>query len=1020
MQPILKAVLGPTNTGKTHYAVERMLGRSSGVIGLPLRLLAREVYDRIAARVGAANVALVTGEEKIVPPHARYFVCTVEAMPVDRRFAFVAIDEVQLMGNHERGHVFTDRVMHMRGYEETLFLGAETARDVIRTLVPDVMFDRRERFSELSYAGPTRLNRLPKRSVVVAFSSKEVYALAEALRRLRGGAAVVMGGLSPRTRNAQAEMFQSGEVDFLVATDAVGMGLNLDTHHVAFAGLSKYDGRRRRYLRPMEAAQIAGRAGRFRTNGTFGTTGDCPEMPDDLVDKIVRHQFEPLHYVEWRNSDLDFSSLTGLVESLHAPRPTKRLRRIKGAEDELSLERMMAIPEVSNNIHVPAQVRQLWDVCSVPDFRNLTIDAHVRLLQDIYRALVSGGGRLKDDFMARKIGRCDDTTGDVDTLSARLARIRTWTYCASKSNWMAEPEKWASEARRVEDGLSDALHEGLIARFVDKRTSRLLRTIGAGADMTASIKDDGSVFVDDQMIGHLRGLQFTRDGGASDLEAKALEAAAGQAVSPEVDRRLTSIASAQTAVFTLSDQGEIVWGGNPVGRIAKSGSIFNPDVELVGGELGNATLRDMALERMRAFLKNEVETHLAPLKTLKELQGRDDILPGSKGFAYLVEENHGSLDRRVHGKTVRDLGPDERRDLRGAGVRFGQYNVWMPEMIRPKPARLLSLLLSYGAGGDRKPFIPFAGVTSIANEGDLASEHYAPQALAVAGYRAVGPRIVRFDILDRLATQVRDAQGQFEKVATDKPKRPTFQIMAEMLAILGSTHAEVQGVLQALGYKSRTEDAPLEKPVVAAEPAPASEAAPATPTPTAPTAADAAASEESSVPEVPAPASTPPASAEIPITDAPAPATPQTPKPSKRERGRARAPLNVYVPRETAEDGTTTELPNLEYWSLAPRQRNAQRGGNRNQQRGSGGGKGRGDYRSKAFKGGRKDRGPRKDRTGQSSGGYSAGKAPRPRKSMENSPFAALAALQMPAKNDAEGKVKADKSKTDKPDESKS
>ena len=366
-QPILKAVLGPTNTGKTHYAVERMLGRSSGVIGLPLRLLAREVYDRIVRRIGAGQVALVTGEEKIIPKSARYYVCTVEAMPVERRFAFLAVDEVQLMANHERGHVFTDRVFHARGYEETLFLGAETARDVLRTLVPGIEFDRRERFSELTHAGPIKLNRLPKRSVVVAFSAKEVYALAEALRRLRGGAAVVMGGLSPRTRNAQAELFQSGDVDFLVATDAVGMGLNLDTDHVAFASLSKYDGRRRRYLTPMEAGQIAGRAGRFRNNGTFGTTADAPPMDDELVGRITRHEFEPLHYVQWRNSDLDFSSLTTLVESLHAPRPTKRLRRIKGAEDELSLERMMAIPEVANNIHLPVQVRQLWEVCCVPD-----------------------------------------------------------------------------------------------------------------------------------------------------------------------------------------------------------------------------------------------------------------------------------------------------------------------------------------------------------------------------------------------------------------------------------------------------------------------------------------------------------------------------------------------------------------------------------------------------------------------------------------------------------------------------
>ncbi|MGB3456909.1 MAG: helicase-related protein [Litorimonas sp.] len=1003
-QPILKGVLGPTNTGKTHYAVERMLGRSSGVIGLPLRLLAREVYDRVAERVGANSVALVTGEEKIVPKHARYYVCTVEAMPVDRRFAFLAVDEVQLMANHERGHVFTDRVLNARGYEETLFLGAETARDVLHTLVPDIQFDRRERYSELSFDGATKLNRLPKRSVVVAFSAKQVYALAEAIRRLRGGAAVVMGGLSPRTRNAQAELFQSGEVDFLVATDAVGMGLNLDTHHVAFASLSKYDGRRRRYLTPMEAGQIAGRAGRFRQAGTFGTTGDCPPMDDELVDRIVGHEFEMLNYAEWRNSDLDFGSLTALVESLHAPRPTKRLRRIKGAEDEQSLERMMAIPEIATAIHVPAQVRQLWDVCQVPDFRNLTIDAHVRLLQDIYRTLTGGGGKLSDDFMARKIARCDDVSGDVDALSARLANIRTWTYCASKTSWMHDAAHWAAEARAVEDRLSDALHDGLIARFVDRRTSTLLKGIGSGAPMDASIKDDGTVHVDGHLIGRLDGLSFTRDANASDLEAKALEAAAVKAVTPEVDRRLTSLSSGQHAIFTLSDTGEILWGGMAVGRIAKSGSVFSPDVEVIGGELGNPALRQLAEDRMREFLRSEVEAHLEPLKKLKELQDRADVLPESKGFAYTLLENHGSLDRRRQGKLVRDLSQEARRDIRSAGVVFGQYNVYMPELMKPKPARLLSLLLAYGAGGDRKPFIPFAGVTSISNEGELKSDNFGPHALALAGYRAVGPRIVRFDILNRLATQIRDAQGQFETVALDKPKRPTFQIMSEMLAILGASLEETRGVLEALGFKAFTADAPLEKPEEAKPEEPASDveetAAPlaasstATETP-APEAApfkaaspDAAspdaASNESSVPAdgAPAPAETPAADATTKIAPDTA-VTPGAPKLSKRTRDRQRAPLSVHVPREQMEDGTSRDVPSLEYWTLPARQPRGNRRG-APQQRGN--------------KGGQPNRKPRGGPSSRKAGGsdYSAGKAPRPRKSLENSPFAALAALKTP------------------------
>ncbi|MDA8708332.1 helicase-related protein, partial [Hellea sp.] len=642
----LTAILGPTNTGKTHYAVERMLGRQSGVIGLPLRLLAREVYDRIVAIKGAAQCALITGEEKIQPPHARYYVCTVEAMPVEKRFAFLAVDEVQLMANHERGHIFTDRVLHARGMEETLFLGAETARPVLRALLPDIRFDHRERFSELSFAGATKLTRLPKRSVVVAFSTAEVYAIAELIRRYRGGAAVVMGGLSPRTRNSQAEMFQNGDVDFLVATDAVGMGLNLDTDHVAFAGLSKYDGRRRRYLTPMEAAQIAGRAGRFRNNGTFGTTADCLPMDDELVKRIEDHDFEPLHSAEWRNTSLDFSSLAALSESLHAPKPHRRLRRIRGADDEAAFERMIAIPEVAQGINVPAQVKQLWDVCQIPDFRNLTIDAHVRLLQDIYRLLYANGGKIPDNFMEKHILRLDETLGDVDILSSRLANIRTWSYCANKVSWMRHENNWVNRAREVEDRLSDALHEALMARFVDRRTNRLLKGIGSETYMSATIKDNGDVLVDDQIIGHLEGLKFTPAEGTSELETKAIQAAAEKVVAPEVDRRLTSLCGGVHSIFTLSDRGEILWGGKTVGKVGSGGTPMNPDAELVGGELGSETLKNLAIARMRDHLRAEAANYFKPLLELQEIQARPTTIPEAKGFAYTLYENFGSVDRK--------------------------------------------------------------------------------------------------------------------------------------------------------------------------------------------------------------------------------------------------------------------------------------------------------------------------------------------------------------------------------------
>lgn len=968
------AVLGPTNTGKTHYAVERMLARSSGVIGLPLRLLAREIYDRIVSLKGPAQCALITGEEKILPKTARFFVCTVEAMPVERNFAFLAVDEVQLMANHERGHIFTDRVLHARGTEETLFLGAETARAVLKTLVPKIRVEHRERFSTLVYDGPKKLTRLPKRSVIVAFSAAEVYAIAELIRRYRGGAAVVMGGLSPRTRNAQAEMFQNGDVDFLVATDAVGMGLNLDTDHVAFAGLSKYDGRRKRYLTPMEAAQIAGRAGRFRNDGTFGTTGDCPTMDDELVRRIENHEFEPLDYVEWRNSDLNFSSLKALTDSLYAPRPTNRLRRIKGAEDEAALERFMAIDEIATRIKVPAQVRQLWDVCQIPDFRNLTIDTHFKLLQDIYGILVKGGGKISTDFMTQRIDRLDDMSGGVDQLSSRLAHIRTWTYCASKPNWMPKSEGFggktlANHAREVEDRLSDALHESLIARFVDKRTSKLLKGIGADAYMSATIKDNGDVFVDDLLIGQLDGLTFKPDASGSGLEAKALDAAAAKAVGPEIDRRLTSLCGGTHAIFTLSDEGKILWGGMTVGRIAPSGSIFTPDAEVIASDLGNPALKTLASDRMRDFLRAEVTAHLGPLKALKDFTNKDDALPDAKGFAYTLLENHGSVERREHLKTIQNLEQDARRQLRELGIQFGFYNVYMADMLKPKPARLLSLLHAYGAGGDKKPFIPFAGMTSLANEGDMSSENYGNEALALAGYRAVGSRIVRLDILNRLSLMIRQAQGQFANIAEVDTRGRPFQIMQEMLSLLGGTYEDTQNVLSALGYKSETRDTLPDLPSATdkttepvAEEIAAQETAPEGATSEAPKDVDA--NPDANGPD----SQNQSAQAE---NEKPEPVTVPTPP----KKSRQPSALVLYNNRIQNEDGTSTEIANKEVWLIPAR---GQKGFNP---------KGQGGRRD-----GFKNRKGHKKRTPHSKGPNKS--APKRQVSPENSPFAALAALK--------------------------
>ena len=936
----LTAILGPTNTGKTHYAVERMLGRSSGVIGLPLRLLAREIYDRICAQKGAAQCALITGEEKIIPSKARYFVCTVEAMPVEKNFAFLAIDEVQMMANHERGHIFTDRVLNARGLEETLLLGAETARPVLQALLPDIRFEYRERFSTLSYDGPTKLTRLPKRSVIVAFSTAEVYALAELIRRYRGGAAIVMGGLSPRTRNAQAALFQSGDVDFLVATDAVGMGLNLDTDHVAFAALDKFDGRKRRRLTAMEAAQIAGRAGRFRNDGSFGTTGDCLPMDEELITRIEKHDFEPLYYAEWRNSALDFASLNALSDSLLRPRKHKRLRRIKGANDEAAYERLIAVQEIKDRISSPRDVKQLWEICQIPDFRSLTIDAHLRLLQDIYRMIISNDGILPDDFLNKHISRLDDISGGVDILSSRLAHIRTWTYCASKSEWVQKERNWINTAREVEDRLSDALHEALIARFVDRRTSKLLKGIGAEHYMTATIKDNGDVLVDDQLIGQLDGLRFTLTNSGTELEEKALKATAEKVVGPEVDRRLTSLCGGTHDIFTLSSQGHILWGGKTIGKISAGGTPMTPDAELVGAEYGNENLKNLATTRMRDFLKAESVKHLAPLYTLKELQTKEDTTPEARGFAYTLLENNGAVKRKDHWKVLKELDQTSRKQLREIGVNFGQYDIYIRDFMKPKAALFLSLMIAYGAGGDQNPFIPFAGVTSIPNEGDFSSDKFSPHALSAAGYHAVGPRIARFDILNRLSLQIRQAVEQ----TRDAKRGNGFQIMQEMLAIMGCSYDELQGVLTALGFKSEKRDLTETTSESQSSIGTPNQITPAQPSPTTKVSLATEASDTTSEPNV-ADAKT-------------------TAKPIKKQA----KTLSVYNHRETQADGTTIEVPNNEFWKLPARQKSSKN----NQPR-----------KNREIKLRQKNKKRPKEF-----------KSPTPKRNVENSPFAALAALK--------------------------
>jgi ATP-dependent RNA helicase SUPV3L1/SUV3 len=739
--PKLVAVLGPTNTGKTHLAVERMLGHASGMIGLPLRLLAREIYDRIVKLRGPSCVALITGEEKIVPARAQYFVCTVEAMPLSRQVEFLAVDEIQLCADPERGHIFTHRLLHARGRFETMFMGAGTMAPLIRRLLPDAEIVTRERFSRLTYSGPKKLTRLPRRSAVVAFSADQVYAIAELIRRQRGGAAVVMGSLSPRTRNAQVALYQSGEVDFLVATDAIGMGLNMDVDHVAFAGLRKFDGKRTRFLHPPEVGQIAGRAGRFTRDGTFGVTGECEDMDADLIEAVEQHHFEAVAAAEWRNAALDFSSLATLQRSLSAPPAQPGLKLSAEALDEKTLRALADEPEViDRTLRDRSALTKLWDVCQTPDFRKTSGEEHIRLVREFFGWLTSRNRKVPEDWIAGQYKHLDRTDGEIDTLAARLASVRTLAYVANRPDWLADPGGWQGKTRLLEDRLSDTLHEKLMARFVDRRTSVLMRALHVRGEVLAGVAADGAVTVEGQYVGKLSGVAFEPAHGSSVIEEKALRAAAVAAVSPEIAKRLGQLSAEPDDAFSFTPDGVVHWRGEAAGAFA-GGTPFAPRVRLYG-ELGPAQARERAARRLEAFLAAEAARRLAPLRRLESAVATGRVKGLARGLAYRLIEAGGVLDRDLVRADAKALSQVERRTLKSLGVRLGAFSLYLPALLRPQA-------LAFAQG-----FVPRDGRPAAGRlEGPLPE----PRILAAFGLRAVGRHAVPVETLERLDALLRAA-----------------------------------------------------------------------------------------------------------------------------------------------------------------------------------------------------------------------------------------------------------------------
>ncbi|MDE2384916.1 MAG: hypothetical protein KGO53_09875 [Alphaproteobacteria bacterium] len=862
------AILGPTNTGKTHLAVERMLAHGKGMIGLPLRLLAREIYDRVRLRTGDHQVALVTGEEKIIPPHPNYWVCTVEAMPPDIEVPFLAIDEVQLCADFERGHIFTDRVLHRRGLEETLLLGAASMKPILERLLPGAHFTSRPRLSNLVYAGQKKLSRLPRRTAIVAFTAEMVYAVAEHIRRQRGGAAVVMGALSPRTRNAQVALYQSGDVDYLVATDAIGMGLNMDVDHVAFAATRKFDGFQFRELNPGELAQIAGRAGRYMNDGSFGVSADAEPFDQEIIDRLENHNFDNVRVLQWRNPELDFRSLDGLRKSLgHLPKQ-EGLTRAQPASDILALESVCRDESLPSLIKTPAQVRRAWEVCQIPDYRNISPAEHAHLVSRVIRDLHSGDGFVSEDWFARQLAHTENLEGGIDALATRISHVRSWSFIANRADWLEAPAYWQSRAKEIEDRLSDVLHERLTQRFIDRRTSVLMQRLAKKEGLMTNVEAGGEVHVEGEFVGRIQGLSFIPDAAAAATELQALKAAAQTAVTAELLARAQALTMTADTELKLSRTGEILWTGQAVGRVVAGDHAYRPRVEVLAQDVLQGQAREDVRERLQKFVQRHIATLLEPLLKLEEAEGFEGT---ARGMAFRLAESFGVLPREQVAEEVKALSQDDRAKLRSHGARFGAFHIFLPALLKPAATDLRVLLwwLQHHKGEADIPLPPANGLTSTHADLGLPEGFY-----HICGYRVCNTRAVRVDMLERLSDLIRDRV--FWKPRIDTEQRPAgsvegggFTIVPDMMSLVGCSGEEFEEILKSLGFRAQTRMVPKPTPAVATPAPVAAETTAPVEAATVAEAPDAAAAPEAAPVAEPATAEVAPA-AEAPVAAEPA------------------------------------------------------------------------------------------------------------------------------------------------------
>jgi len=780
--PRLVAVLGPTNTGKTHLAIDRMLGHRSGMIGFPLRLLARENYDRIAKLRGSRSVALITGEEKILPPRPSYFVCTAESMPLDRQVDFLAVDEVQLCADPERGHIFTARLLHARGIAETMFLGADTIQPLMRRLIRDVEYVSRPRFSTLSYTGQKKVTRLPPRSAVVAFTVGDVFSLAELIRRQRGGAAIVLGALSPRARNAQVGMFQAGEVDYLVATDAIGMGLNMDVDHVAFAKIDKFDGRGSRRLNAAEIAQIAGRAGRHMSDGTFGTTAEQGPLEPEIIEAVEAHRFDPLTRLNWRNTRLRFESIGALLKSLDERPSTPGLVQAREADDHRALQALASNPEVVELAVHPGAVRLLWEVCQIPDFRKALTDSHTRLLGLCFRHLAGFEQLLPTDWIAGQMTNLDRVDGDIDTLMARIAHTRTWTYITHRGDWVDNATEWQERARSIEDRLSDALHDRITQRFVDRRSALLIRQLASEGKPLASVSDAGEVHVEKTYVGLLDGLHFVPD-AVDGAEARMLIAVASRVLRQEVAARIRRLLADTDEVFSIDSSGVLRWHGSGVGRLVAGNRILTPQVDLLVDEFVEGEARERIRQRLRAFLRVEIERRLAPLFAAQALP----LGSVGRGLVFQLVGELGCVPRATVGHQLKALEPADRIALSRLGLRFGTESIYFESLQRIDIVRFRALLWAVQHSWPAPPLLSKRELTKV-----IEIDSAFPASFYVAiGLRVLRGLALRPDRLERLAAAARRL-ARFGAFSTDD----------ELAVSLGLERSALRRLLAALGYRA--------------------------------------------------------------------------------------------------------------------------------------------------------------------------------------------------------------------------